>query len=121
KARDSESPLAGTRESMRSRKSNVSTGSPWRNIDEKKQPALQGLTRCVEREAPQCRFDLPPGGRASSGAVGRAEGLGHHTFVSLRDGEGEQRTAGTHDAVRASNLRKLKFGAHFGQAFAADA
>jgi len=34
-------------------------------------------------------FDLPPGGRASAGTVGRVEVLGHNAFVSLGDGGDE--------------------------------
>ena len=97
---------------------------PWPqdNDDEKNQPVLLVLSRCARGATRRSAwFDLPPGGRASAGTVGRVEVLGHNAFVSLGDGGDEQRAAGTHDALRASNLGKLKFGALFGQAFATDA
>jgi hypothetical protein len=66
-------------------------------------------------------FDLPPGGRASAGTVGRVQVLGHNAFVSLRDGGDEQFAATAHNPLRKSDLGILESGAHFGQAFTTDA
>ena len=97
---------------------------PWPedNDDEKNQPVLLVLSRCARGATRRSAwFDLPPGGRASAGTVGRVEVLGHNAFVSLGDGGDEQFAATAHNPLRKSDLGILESGAHFGQAFTTDA